>query len=477
MNNEEMTTDVVQFEPTHMTDLGNAKLMVERFGKDLRWCGAMPGSGWMIWAGSHWKTDDTRKVVRFAADVADVWRDRAPPEVDSKMGMSIEEEERQALRKLMLKHANKCEAASTIKAMIDLAGAHEKIAIKKEAWDSDIWLFNTPDFTYNLKTQRKYVPKREDHITHIANVSEQQAECPAWLKFLDRIMAGDQDMVNFLQRVVGYCLTGSIKEQCMFIAYGRGANGKSTFMDTIMHIMGDYATTTPVETFVNRREGSIPNDLAALAGVRLVTCSETSEGGGLDEALVKLATGGDPIPARFLNREFFHFIASFKLWMLTNHKPIIKGTDEGIWRRLRMIPFTVTIPKDERDGDLPAKLRAEAGAILRWALTGLKEWQRIGLAPPQAVMDATDAYKEEMDILSDFLTDCCKVAPGATYENKLIYNAYSVWAKENGLNVRSHKWLSRALMDRGFTQDENRHNGRRWIGIEKASASVPPVQY
>jgi putative DNA primase/helicase len=467
VNEEQATTVVTPDNDIRLTDLGNSRLLVKLAGHDLRWCGAMPGTGWMVWDKSRWVPDDTQEVVRAAMEVPDAWRRRAPPEVDDTMGMSEEESKRQKWRKAVLAHASKSESSASISAMVKLASAHENIATKKSIWDADLWAFATPDATYNLKDIKKHAPRRDEYITRMARFgADPYARCPVWDAFLLSIMAGDEEMVRFLQRAVGYCLTGSIQEQCLFIAYGRGANGKSTFMDMVTYLLGDYATSTPVETFVNRKEGAIPNDLAALAGARLVTCNETAEGGGLDESLVKLVTGGDPITARFLNREFFSFVPAFKLWMLTNHKPIVKGTDEGIWRRLRMIPFTVTIPKEERDEMLPQRLREEATGIMRWALEGLKEWRRIGLSPPSKVLEATQQYRDEMDILSDFIADCCDTSRSARGDNKRMYTKYSEWAKENGVAQRSHKWFSRALVDRGFEQEPGRGSGRTWIGIE-----------
>ncbi len=473
-------------EVVNLTDLGNSRVFVQIFGKDLRWCGAMPGSGWMVWDKSRWRSDDTKLVLRHAAEVGPEWLHRMPdplPVLSKERRAAMEDEEvskylmRQAeiegMREAYQKHAKRCEAAGSMKSLIELAAAHERIATRKDAWDADIWLFNTPDRTYDPRTMLSHPPKREELITRMATVGADASEkCPTWLQFLSVAMDGDQDMVAFLQRAVGYCLTGSTGEQCLFIAYGRGANGKSTFMDTVSYLLGDYATTIGVETFVNRREGAIPNDLAALAGARLVVCSEGPEGGGLDEALVKLVTGGDPISARFLNREFFTFKPAFKLWMLTNHKPVIKGTDDGIWRRLRLVPFTVTIPKEERDPELPAKLKAEATAIMQWAVEGLKEWMRIGLAPPAKVLEATEDYRAEMDILGDFLEDKCCTGENLEATNKEVYGAYQEWAKSQGLGVRSQKWLSRALKDRGFKQAEGRADGRKWVGFSVLAAPI-----
>jgi putative DNA primase/helicase len=464
----EATATTVDMPPDELrlNDLGNARLLVQLHGKDLRWCGAMPGTGWMVWDKSRWRPDDTKLVTRLASQLGAEWRDRAPPEIDDPIGLDERVAMLQKRRKAMLKHADRTESAGGIRAAVELATAHPDIAVPKDIWDKDLWKFNTPDRTYDLDRMRSSRPNQADYITRCARVGADRSDCPTWKRFLMAIMGGNEELVAFLQRAVGYSLSGSIQEQKMFICYGKGANGKSTFMDAISYIMGDYATTTPVDTFINRREGSIPNDLAALAGVRLVTCSEGTEGGVLEEGLIKLVTGGDPIAARFLGKEFFHFIPAFKLWFLTNHKPIIRGSDEGVWRRPLLIPFTVTIPKEQRNRDLPKILREEACGIMQWALEGLKEWRRIGLAPPLVVTQATDAYREEMDVLADFLADCCEVDENGLQvsraSNKEVYARYCAWAKEQGLRQQSHRWLSRSLVDRGYVQDKSRNDGQRW---------------
>ena len=203
-----------------------------------------------------------------------------------------------------------------------------------------------------------------------------------------------------------------------------------------------------------------------LDGARMVTCSETGEGRHLDESTVKAATGGDPITARFLNREFFDFRPQFKAIMLTNHKPIIRGTDHGIWRRVHLVPFVVTIPATERDPDLPAKLRAEAEGILGWMLDGFRSWQAGGLRPPETVRAATDAYKSEMDVLAEFLDESCLCGldEGPT-KNSALYSAFVSWCKDNGEFVRSHRWFTRALKERGVQQDPARTHGRAWLGV------------
>lgn len=465
-------------EEKNLSDLGNSQLFVEVFGRDLRWCASMPGSGWMWWDRNVWRPDGKKLVVRLAGQIAREWRERMPeipPPLSEERAAKMNDEAirrhnarrvaAEKRREALGKHAHKCESAGSIKSMVELATAHARIAVEKDAWDADEWLVNTPDLTWDARTMQSYEPGRADLITRCAGVGAGQEGCPTWLRFLDRVMGGDQDMIAFLQRAVGYSLTGNTGEQCLFIAYGGGSNGKSTFMEVVQHILGDYATTTQVATFVGRKEGGIPNDLAALAGVRLVVCSETPEGGGLDEGLVKAVTGGDLISARFLNREFFTFKPRFKLWFLTNHKPIIKGADDGIWRRIRLVPFEQKILDHEKDKGLPEKLKAEACGIMRWALEGLAEWRRIGLSPPAVVTEATAEYRKDMDILGGFLADRCTMGETLVAPNKDVYLAYKSWAEDQGLRVQSHKWLTRQLLDRGYKQDPGRASGREWLGF------------
>jgi putative DNA primase/helicase len=438
-----------------MTDVGNAARFVDLHGADLRWCGSMPGTGWMVWTGSRWESDDTKRVNRLGASLGAVWRREANLIDDDK-------KHREAMG-----HVKHTEAAQGIRGLVEIAQAHEAIVTRPAQWDADLWAFNTPSVTYDLKRQTAHRPRREEYITRIGNVDASSADdCPIWKAFLDTIFAGDDELIGYIRRAMGYCLTGSTAEQCVFICYGTGQNGKSKFIEVLHHILGDYAKQTPVQTFTQKREGGIPNDLAALNGARVVTCSEAKEGEGLDEALVKLASGGDPISARFLNREFFSFLPAFKLWMLTNHKPVIKGTDKGIWRRIRLIPFLVTIPEDKVDKDLGTKLKGEAAAILRWTLDGLKDYRAVGLSPPAAVTAATDEYREDMDSLAEFIEDCIDRVEGGEEDNQAVYDAYKAWATSHGeRNPRSHRSLSKELKARRFTQKTDRSEGRRWEGM------------
>ena len=404
----------------------------------------------------------TDKVTTSRAmEVGSWWRKQAPPAPPEGSGDALDEEQGKR-RKAILKHAHRSESAGAVRAMLDLA--QPMMAVATERFDADDMLLCTPSHYYNLSDWKRSAPRPEKYSTRATSV-DAAGDCPQWLAFLGQIMGGDQEMVDYLQKALGYCLTGSNAENCIFIAYGSGANGKSTFIDTVMHVLGEYALATRVETFMAQQQGSIPNAIAALDGARLVSCSETPEGGGLDEALVKQVSGGDMISARFLNREYFTFKPKFKLWMLTNHKPIIKGTDNGIWRRIRLIPFEVTIPPEARDVGLADKLKAEAGGILKWMLAGLRLWREQGLKSPERIEAATEGYRSEMDILGEFLNDECMSGPGMFVNNTAIYGRYVEWSKANGLQPKSHKWLTRALMDKGYKQGTGHGSARMWSGL------------
>jgi putative DNA primase/helicase len=281
--------------------------------------------------------------------------------------------------------------------------------------------------------------------------------------YADPANAGAVDLVRFLQRAAGYALTGDTSEQCMFVAYGTGGNGKGVFLNTLKAILGTYAQGARVETFVDRKAGGIPNDLAALRGARFVLCSEPEEGAQLEEGLIKMVTGQDTVTARFLNREFFDYIPEFKLWMMTNHKPIIKGTDRGIWRRMRLVPFTVSVPDAEKDAELPNKLKGEYTAILRWMIDGLKAWRAEGLNPPAAVREASEEYRREMDTLANFIEERCEVNAHLTAPNGELYASYKEWMQDNGMRPKSHSAMSRQLSQRGFVQASSRAGGQREV--------------
>lgn len=450
----------------HTTDLGNARRLVEAHGADMRLVVDGVGTGWMIWAGDRWTADYGRQVHQWAHEVPELIRIDA--EILHEMGDGSE-------AKKLTKHAMASESARAQAAMVKIAGELPGLTMRMSMLDADPWILNCKNGTLNLKTAEFFPHRREDMLTKICGASYQEgAACPVWLRFLDTIMGGDQELVDYLQMVVGYALCGINTEQCMWIFHGSGSNGKSTFMDTIMDMFGDYARRAASSTFMEKHNGSssIPNDLAMLAGVRLTLASEPKKGGSLDEDVVKQSTGDARITARFLGREFFEFEPQFTLIMQTNNRPTIKGNDHGIWRRIRLVPFEVTIPDDAKDPDLRFKLAGELDGIFWWAVQGLARWHSAGcrLPKPSRVMAATDDYREEMDTLNDFFEDRCRLQKAGdlplTADNGDMYASYAEWAEARKEYVLSQRKFSMVLKERGFKQDPNRSDGRRWLGVE-----------
>jgi putative DNA primase/helicase len=252
----------------------------------------------------------------------------------------------------------------------------------------------------------------------------------------------------------------------MFILYGLGANGKSTLMELLRSLLGDYASNTPFSTFLTRDTEKVRNDLARLAGARFVSSIELRAGQRLDEVVVKQVTGGDTITARFLFREYFEFAPQFKLWLAANHKPIIKGVDDAIWRRVILIPFEIAIPEAEQDKKLLLKLQAELPGVLAWAVRGCLEWQDYGLESPIEVRAATATYREEMDVLGGFLSECLVEAPGSKITAKALYEKYTKWCEENGEKSIDPRWFGRNLSDRGYKQGPRTGQQRTWVDID-----------
>ncbi|EIJ0903701.1 DNA primase, partial [Listeria monocytogenes] len=268
----------------------------------------------------------------------------------------------------------------------------------------------------------------------------------------------------YIQKAVGYSLSGSTSEQVMFILFGNGRNGKSVFLDIINDIFGSYATNIQPQTIMVKQQSSNANsDIARLHGARFVTTTEPNEGVRLDEGLVKQLTGGDKVTARHLYKDEFEFTPEFKIWMATNHKPIIRGRDDGIWRRLHLVPFTVKIPDEKVDKQLKYKLRSELTGILNWAVEGFLKWQKEGLGMPKAVENASSEYKSEMDVITAFIEDCCDVGEKQEVDVKVLYETYREWAKDNGQYLMSNTKFGKEL---GLKFEKKKTNSRRkYIGV------------
>ena len=315
--------------------------------------------------------------------------------------------------------------------------------------------------TVDLRTGQTYAPQREDYCTKAAPC-EPGGECPQWWEFLERVTDGNCELESYLQRVVGYCLTGLTSEHVLFFLYGTGANGKTVFINTVAGMMGDYAITAPMQMFLASPVERHPTELAMLRGARLVVASETEDGRRWSEAKIKALTGGDRIAARFMRQDFFEFTPQFKLMIAGNHKPSLRSVDEAIRRRIHLIPFTVTIPPQQRDHQLSDKLRAEWPGILSWAIEGCLEWQQTGLAPPQIVRAATDDYLAEEDALKLWLEDCAETAAEWAFERKAnLFASWKAWAERAGEFVGTQKRLSQSLEGRGFEAAREPGTGQR----------------
>jgi putative DNA primase/helicase len=335
------------------------------------------------------------------------------------------------------------------------AQADRAFAVTSDIWDADIWLMNTQSGVVDLRSGLIRPHDPADYITKIATVAP-NGTAPTWLAFLDRVAGGNQELVDYLQRVAGYCLTGSTQEHALFFLYGTGANGKSTFLNAITAALGDYHRTAPIETFTSTNTDRHPTDLAGLRGARLVTSIETEEGRRWAESRIKTLTGGDKIAARFMRQDFFEFTPQFKLIIAGNHKPGLRSVDEAIRRRFNLIPFTVTIPPHERDETLGDKLQEELPGILAWMIEGCTNWQQRGLDPPRIVTDATAAYLASEDAIAAWVEDCCERSEVFT-TSTCLFRSWSDWATTNGEHIGSTKRFVAALEARGFTPGRRTH--------------------
>jgi putative DNA primase/helicase len=286
------------------------------------------------------------------------------------------------------------------------------------------------------------------------------------LKFINEIMDNDKELVDYLQKIVGYSLTGNTTEQKFFFLHGFGANGKSVFIETISNLLGDYSMQTPVSTLMTKATGAINNDVARLKGARFVAATETQEHSKFNESELKQLTGGDTITARFLHQEFFQFLPEFKLWISGNHKPV-SGDGYGIWRRLILIPFNVKFAKKDRDNKLTEKLKQELPGVLNWAIEGCIKWQKEGLKPPDAIQSAISEYKSEMDTVQQWIDDCWETNSATDSEIKSteLYRSYINWAAQNGEYYKlTQNKLGRKLIERGV-KTKRRSNGNHYLGI------------
>lgn len=444
----------------NFSDVGNAERLVAIHGKNIKFNPLQ--QKWMLWSGKHWQVDESLQIERLAKDIV---------KRVQRAGINLttnDEEYKPVLEKYKKKIESfvlKSEGDQRIKAMLNQSKSQNNVMMVHT--DEDIFALNVFNGTLDLKTGEVRSHYRNDNITKLINIEfDSSNDCPNWLSFLDRIFLGDKELIDYIQKTIGYSLTGSMTEQCFYMCYGGGANGKSTFLNTIQRILGDYADTLKGSSLmVKRNDDGARGDLAKLKGKRFVIASELNDGQTFDESLIKALTGGDIVPVRYLYGEEFPLIPQFKLWIGTNEKPKVKGTNLGIWRRVRLIPFHYTFKDEEKDPDFYEKfIEPELPAILNWAVEGCLKWQKEGIEIPQKVMMAVEEYQTEMDSIGRFIEECCIVGEDYIAKGSLLYNEYVKWCTENREHELTNVKFAQKLKEKGYTKTRL-NSGVQYIGI------------
>jgi putative DNA primase/helicase len=435
-----------------LTDLGNARRLIASCAASIRFLYAR--SSWLTWSDGFWRRDEDGAVMRMAKAVVEEMFAEAARIAD------------EAMRNAVRKHALLSQNANRIAAMVTLARTEVEVVLPIEKLDADPMLLGVANGLVDLRTGTFREARPEDYITKRAGCAfDAGASCPNWIAFLDKVFMGDADLVAYVQRFVGYTLTGMTGEEVVCILWGTGANGKSTFRETVFALLGDYAVASDASLLVANKKGrEATPELARLFGARLVTVNESQAGDQLSEARVKFITGHDTITARFLHENPFDFVPTHKTFMTTNHKPIVRGSDEGIWRRIHLWPLNYMFAAQERDVNFREKaLLPELSGLLNWALEGLRAYQREGLAPPRTVMEATNEYREDMDIVGAWIEERCNRDPEARVTTSELHCDYRTWAEHEVGFVMSPKVFGRDLVARGFKKTKLEGGNKRGI--------------
>lgn len=480
--------------PYRGTDDANADLLLALHGSDIRYC--PPWDKWLIWSGSHWRIDELLDIDQRAVDVSRSLRERAI--TLTRQRQSILEEiaallaamnaTAGAFESLGPQHARlvkqQTELGSEIDWLMKLSGklegtakratmliaARHKVVVHHSDLDKGHFLLNASNGTVDLRSAALRPHERLDLLTHDAAIQyDPAATCPTWTRFLLEVFAGDADLIEFVRRAIGYSLTGDVREQVLLICHGSGSNGKSVFLNILRKLLGRLALQAAPDLLMADHNRRHPTEQADLYGRRAVVCQETEENRRFNEVLVKQLTGGDSVRARRMREDFWEFEPTWKIWLSTNHRPEIRGTDHAIWRRVRLIPFTVTFHdagKGEpvKDPAMEEKLTAELPGILAWAVQGCLAWQRDGLPTPKAVHDATEEYRDQQDVMAAWLKDCCIIKKLADAKAADLYASYSAWCEANGERPEPQRRFGMRLTERGF-QRQKRMVGHFWLGV------------
>ena len=437
----------------YTTEDGLARAFTHQFSDDWRYCA--PWGKWFVWNGIRWNIDKSlyvlhlsRLICRAAAGLVDAAK------VKSRLSSS-----------------------GTISAVERIARTDPQHTATVEGWDAYAWLLNTPGGIVDLRSGARGPHDRHRRMTKVTTATP-QGNCPVWRNFLGNVTGGDEELQNYLQRVVGYCLTGDVSTHALFFLYGTGANGKSVFVNVISTVLGDYAANAPMDTFMESRTDRHPTDLAGLRGARFVSATETEQGRRWNESKIKAITGGDDITARLMHQDFFTYTPQFKLLIAGNHKPAIRNIDEAMRRRMHLIPFTITVPPEKRDPLLTEKLLAERDGIMAWAVEGCLLWQSQGLSQPKSVMAATEEYFEAEDAMGRWISERCKQGANDTALTATLFNDWKQWSEISGEYTGTQRRFSDALLARRFEKWRNSMGVRGFRGLDlKQPTSLPARSY
>jgi putative DNA primase/helicase len=434
--------------PPHLTDMGNARRLVMRHGDTLRF---VPEWGeWLVWDGSRWALEAEGRVMQRAKDtVLAMYTQVSKIQDDAKRGQ-------------LRTHAGRSETLRALKAMVALAQTEPELTVRVNDLDADPYLFNVANGTLDLRTGKLNDHRPGDLLTMRSPVTfDPTAACPLFKSFLVRIFEGNHEVMGWLQRLVGYALIGEVVEEVLPFFWGMGANGKSTLARVLLALFGEYGSVAAPELLLD--EHSHPTLIADLRGRRLVVGTESGEGRRLNEVKVNWLTGGDRLKARRMHQDSFEFNPSHTFMLAGNYRPDVRGQDHAIWRRVKLVPFTVTIPEEDQDRQLTSKLLKELPGILAWAVRGCLDWHSKGLATPAVIRDATEDYRNDCDPLADFLADMCVIGDDQEVLVSTIYQRYGKWCSARDAAPMSSVAFGRQL-GRRFRPNRS-SKARSWVGV------------
>lgn len=441
--------------PKPLTDTRVAGYLAGKYHNTIRWW--PEAKKWLVYDGTRWTSEGEWRPYPYLKEMIREFHDSAKDIHD--------EEQRIKTYKWILALERKQRQESILKAVAVIP----EMIINSSALDCDQMLLNCKNGTIDLRTGKLQEHNPDDFITKIVDIDYlPNAPHREFMTFIDKVLDGKRVLIDYLQRFMGYCLTGKTNEQVLLFLYGTGANGKTTLANVMEKLVGDYSSTANSSLLMHRSNNTATNDLAALRGARLVKVSEFDEGERLAEATVKTLTGGDRISCRHLYCEPFEYTPSYKILLLGNYKPNVRGQDEGIWRRIHLLPFRMTIRPQDRDQNLEEKLNKELPGILYWAVEGCLEWQRIGLKAPEDIRNEVASYRRNEDVFNQWINECCVKGEEYLTSAKQLLESYKNFSQRRDITPTK---LGRMLREAGFRKQTSGNVSWQGIGLLDSSDS------